>query len=344
LSSVNIKRIGLFKILLTIFLIISFLPVISSCGFRTLERFEETREMMGTYVTIIIYADREQSAEIMESAFSRIQDISDIASIYDRESQMSELNRQGRIVGASPELVELISLSQEYYRLSGGSFDITISPVLRLWQEGLWKESTEVQQEKIEEALTLVGSDMITIEDDNIYFTTEGMSADLGGIAKGYAVDQSLEVIAGYGIVSALVNAGGDVGTIGKRADGKKWMVELDDPYVPDDGSPGPEPLPSFEFEDMAAATSGNYYRYYDPEREVHHITDPHTGYSADKCISATIIANTCTEADVLATAIFVMGPGTGMDLVEDLEGVEALIIDSDGNIYHSSGLFKYIE
>jgi thiamine biosynthesis lipoprotein len=300
--------------------------------------------MMGTYITIIIYSSREKSGDIMEAAFSRIQEISDIASIYDPQSQMSLLNLEGSIEDASPELVELISLSKEYYEISRGSFDITISPVLKLWQEGLWKESQEVQDEKVSQALELVGSDMITVEDSSIYFTIEGMSADLGGIAKGYAVDSALELLEEYGITSALVNAGGDVGTIGKKADGEKWMVELDDPDDLDGENLGPEPLPSFEFEDMAVATSGNYYRYYDPEKRVHHITDPKTGYSANKCISATVVAGNCTEADVLATSVFVKGPEEGMELIEGLEGVETLIIDSEGNIYQSSGLLEYIK
>jgi thiamine biosynthesis lipoprotein len=280
----------------------------------------------------------------MEAAYSRIQEISDIASIYDPQSQMSLLNQEGVIEYASPELVELASLSKKYYEISGGSFDITISPVLKLWQEGLWKESQEVQDEKVGQALELVGSDMITIEGSRIYFTSEGMSADLGGIAKGYAVDKALDVLEEYGITSALVNAGGDVGTIGKKADGEKWIIELDDPDDLDGENLGPEPLPSFEFEDMAVATSGNYYRYYDPEKRVHHITDPKTGFSANKCISATIIAENCTEADVLATTVFVQGPVEGMELVESLEGVETLIIDSEGKLYQSSGLLKYIK
>ena len=344
MSSLNIKPRSLLIILVIIIAISSIVPAISSCSFRTLDRFEETREMMGTYVTIIIYSEGEKSGEIMEAAFSRIREISNIASIYDTQSQMSLLNREGNIDNASPELVELISLSKEYYKVSGGSFDITISPVLRLWQEGLWKESQEVQDEKVAEALELVGSDMINIEGSNIYFAADGMSADLGGIAKGYAVDEALKVLDGYGIRSALVNAGGDVGTIGKKLDGDKWTVELDDPDDLDGEGLGPEPLPSFEFEDMAVATSGNYYRYYDPEKQVHHITDPRTGYSANKCISATIIAGNCTEADVLATAVFVKGPAEGMELVESLEGIETLIIDSEGNIYQSSGLLKYIK
>jgi FAD:protein FMN transferase len=315
-----------------------------SCEFRTLERFEETREMMGTYVTIIIYADEDDYSEVMGAAYKRIQQVVDVASIYDEESEISILNRDGYIENPSEELKELIEQSIEYYEISGGCFDITVSPVLKLWSEGLWKESEQVQAEKIEEALKLVGSDMIIMEDDRIYYEVEGMSADLGGIAKGYAVDEALKVISEYGIKHALVNAGGDVATIGEKADGGKWVIELDDPDREKNGDSSMEELPAFEFEGSAVATSGNYYRYYDPEGEVHHITDPLSGYSANKCISVTIIADTCTRADVLATAVFVMGASDGMDLVESLDGVEALIIDNDRNVYRSSGLLDYIK
>ena len=300
--------------------------------------------MMGTYVTIIIYADGGQSQEIIDAAFSRIQEISDIASIYDERSQISQLNREGIIQDPSEELRELISLSKEYYNISEGSFDITISPVLRLWSEGLWKEDEDTQREKVKEALELVGSDMIMVEESSIYFTKDGMSADLGGIAKGYAVDEALKIISDYGVVSALVNAGGDVGTLGSKAGGEKWIVELDDPDDLDGEGTGTAMLPSFEFEDMAVATSGNYYRYYDPEKSVHHITDPHTGFSANECISATVIAEDCTRADVLATTVFVKGPREGLELINGIEGVEAFVIDNERILYQSSGLLKYIK
>jgi thiamine biosynthesis lipoprotein len=344
MKAFNMRKKSSVLMLVIIFIISTVFPWISSCSFRTLERAEETREMMGTYVTVIIYSDLENSQRIIDAAFDRIQEISDIASIYDEASQMSELNRTGIIEDPSGELLELINLSKEYYNITGGSFDITISPVLRLWREGLWKESEAVQEEKINEALELVGSDMINIGNSSIAFTIPGMSADLGGIAKGYAVDEALEVISSLGVGSALVNAGGDVGALGRRADGKKWLVDLDDPDDFDGENISIKTLPSFEFEDMAVATSGNYYRYYDPEKEVHHITDPATGYSANKCISATVIAESCTEADVLATAVFVKGPVEGLQLVENMESVEALVIDIDGNIYQSSGLLEYIK
>lgn len=338
------KTLNSIFILIIILIITSFIFGISSCDFRTLERFEETREMMGTYVTIIIYAEQEDSQEILDAGFKRIQEVIDIASIYDESSEITSLNKDGFIDDPSEDLMDLISLSIKYYDISSGSFDITIGPVLALWSGGLWKESEEVQAEEIKEALKLVGSDKIIIEDKKIYFAIEDMSADLGGIAKGYAADKALEVISEYGIKHALVNAGGDIATIGGKADGEKWLIELDDPDRSEDDISSLQTLPSFEFEDRAAATSGNYYRYYDPEKKFHHITDPLTGYSADRCISVTIIADSCMEADVLATSVFVKGPTEGMELVEKMEGIEALIIDNDRKIYQSSGLLEYIK
>ncbi|MCD4669075.1 MAG: FAD:protein FMN transferase [Actinomycetia bacterium] len=331
-------------ILIIVLIASSLISGLSSCGFRTLERFEETREMMGTYVTIIMYTTKEDSRDIMEAGFERMQEVIDIASVYDENSEMSLLNREGFIEDPSDELKDLIGLSIEYYNISGGSFDITIKPVLALWSGGLWKESEEVQAAEIREALRLVGSDKIIIEGNKIYFTAEGMSADLGGIAKGYAADKALEVISEYGVEHALVNAGGDMVAIGKKADGEKWLAELENPDGAEDESSSIETLPSFVFENKAVATSGNYHRYYDPEKKVHHITDPRTGYSAGQCISVTIIADSCTEADVLATSVFVKGPVEGMELVEKMEGIEALIIDNDGKIYKSSGLLEYIK
>ena len=316
-----------------------------SCKFKTVDKYEETREMMGTYITVIVYADEDTADKAVEAAFKRFGEIESIASIYDENSEASRLNNEGIIESPSRELRELIELSVYYYNISGGSFDITISPVLELWKEGLWMETEEVQAKRVKEALKYVGSDKIVIEDERIYFETSGMSIDLGGIAKGYAVDESLKVLTGLGIENALVNAGGDIGTIGIKPDSTAWLVELDDPFDDDGEDPGTmEPLPGFIIEEMAVATSGNYYRYYDSEKRVHHITDPLTGYSADGCISVTIIASNCTEADVLATSVFVKGPTYGIKLIEEIDGVEGLIIDNAREIITSAGLSKYMK
>ena len=239
-------------------------------------------------------------------------------------------------------MLELISLSIYYSELTDGSFDITVQPILDLWQydpdaeEQFWELDESTQTAAINEVLKLVGPDQIIISDGTIRLQ-EGAGITLGGIAKGYAADEALRVIAEMGIKHALIDAGGDIGTLGTKPDGALWSVAL---VNPDDTS---QSLAKFRLSDLAIATSGNYERYFDPTKEVHHIVNPKTGYSASECISVTIITYNCTRADALATSVFVMGPADGMVLVESLDDVEALIVDSDRIIYHSSGLSKYL-
>jgi len=308
-----------------------------SCTREPSLRFEETRSLMDTYVKVIVYCDEETGETAINAAFARMEEIEKIASIFDSESEAFKLNLDGHLDTPSDDLLKLISMSLDYYKLTDGSFDITIQPLLELWQGGLWKESKEVQQSRINETLELVDSDKIAIEDNRIYFKTEGMEITLGGIAKGYAVDEALEVLRSMGVKYALVDAGGDMGTINSKPDGELWNVAL---VNPDDTS---QSLANFEFSDKSVATSGNYARYFNPEKTAHHIINPKTGYSATECISVTVIAGSPTEADALATSVFVMGPEDGMRLVESLDDVECLIVDADRTIHHSSGLSKYL-
>jgi thiamine biosynthesis lipoprotein len=332
--------------LLSVFLIAGFLLLSSSsCKFSTIDKFEETREVMGSYATITVFSDEETGSEAINAAFDRIKEIEDIASIYDENSEASFLNANGYLDDPSPDFLNLINSSIEYYNTTGGVFDITVQPLLDLWSVGeLWKESPEVQAQRIEETFPVIGSDKIIISDDRIEFSADGMAITFGGIAQGYAVDEAMKIIKGLGIKQALVNISGDIYAMGVKPDGEKWTVELENPNTPTSTDTDMEPLPTFVFADKAVTTSGNYYRYYDPEGEVGHIMDPRTGYSANTCISSTVIANSCIEADALATSVFVLGPQDGMDLVESLDGVEALIIDADRNIYSSSGLSEYIK
>ena len=327
------------SITLAIVLVILSAFAISISGCKpSLQRYEKNLEKMGTYVNIIIYADKDSNSQkILDSGFAKIDQLSKIASNYDKESSVTKLNNDGFIKNAPGELVEIIKLSKDYNKTTMGAFDITVDPILTLWAEGLWKESKEVQQEKILEALNLVGSDKISINGSNIKFEKEGMSVTLGGIAKGYIVDKVIETLKSQGIKNALVNAGGDIATLGAKPDGELWNVSLENP---DNTS---EKIVEFALAGKSIATSGNYYRYFDPKKEAAHIIDPRTGYTADKCISATIIAENATIADILATSVFVLGPKDGISLVDSLDNVEAFIIDSERNIFKSKGIDKYI-
>ncbi len=305
--------------------------------------FEETRSLMDTYVTVVVYADEGIAKEAINAAFARMEEIEKIASIFDEESEAFKLNQDGYLDTPSSELLELISMSLDYSELTDGSFDVTCQPLLDLWEykpdadKQFWELDKATQTGRINEALKLVGPDKIIIEGNKISFKEKGMKITLGGIAKGYAVDEALEVIKDMGIKYALVDAGGDISTLGSKPDNELWDIAL---VNPDDTS---EYLVDFKIKDKAVTTSGNYERYFDPEAEVGHILNPRTGYSASGCISVTIIAENCTYADALATGVFVMGAEDGMSLVESLDDVECFIVDADRKIHRSSRLSEYL-
>jgi len=326
---------------LSILLIVLLMSV--TCAGEPPMIFEETRSLMDTYVRVAVYSDEETAEEAISAAFARMEEIEKIASIFDEESEAFKLNQDGQLDNPSDELLELINLSLDYSELTGGSFDITCQPLLDLWEykpdadKQFWELDETAQKAEINEALKLVGPDQIIIEDNKIYFKEKGMKITLGGIAKGYAVDEALEVIKDMGIKYALVDAGGDISTLGSKPNGGLWNIAL---VNPDDTS---QSLATFRFADKAVATSGNYERYFDPEKKAHHILNPKTGSSAAGCISVTIIAESCTQADALATGVFVMGAEDGMELVESLDDVECLIVDADRIIHRSSGLSEYL-
>ena len=310
----------------------------TSCTAKLPTRLEQTRSMMDTFVTITVYSEEEEAAdEAINAAFARMEEIERKASIFDEQSEASQLNRDGYLDTPSDDLLELLTASLNYSQMTDGCFDITVQPLLDLWAGGLWQESEEVQQSRVNETLGLVGGDKVGIEDDRIYLKAEGMKITLGGIAKGYAVDEALEVLEGMGIKYAVLNAGGDMSTLDSKPDGEPWSVAL---VNPDNTN---QSLATFNLRDKSIATSGNYERYFDPEKKAHHIINPKTGYSANECISVTIIGENGTQADALATGVFVMGPEEGMNLVESLDGVECLIVDAERTIHRSSGLPQYI-
>lgn len=162
------------------------------------------------------------------------------------------------------------------------------------------------------------------------------MEITLDGIAKGYAADEALKVIRKTGIKHALVNVGGDMATLGSKPEAEPWIIAL---LNPDDET---QSLANFHIAGEAVATSGNYARYFDPEQKVGHIINPKTGYSAQECISVTVIAENAIQADALATSIFVMGPEAGVALIDSLSNVECFVVDANRELYGSSGLYMY--
>ena len=319
--------------------LISLAPV--SCTDERLERFEETRSLMDTFITIVVYSSPDSGQDVINAAFTRMEEIETIATTWDSEGEAYRLNETGYLDNPSEELSELIELSLEYYDITDGRFDITVQPLLDLWEydpsseKQFWELDESDQLSAIDTAMKLVGRNRIRVE-ENFIGLKEGSRITLGGIAKGYAADEALETLINLGINHALVNAGGDIRTLGTKPGGEGWEIAL---VNPDDTT---QTLAGFVVDDLAVTTSGNYERYFNPDKSVHHIINPKTGFSADGCISVTIIAENGVRADALATGVFVFGPDAGMELVEKLDNVEALIVDTDRNIYRSSGLSQY--
>jgi FAD:protein FMN transferase len=157
------------------------------------------------------------------------------------------------------------------------------------------------------------------------------MSLHLGAIAKGYAVDKAMDVLINLQIRHALINAGGDLKTLGSREDGKPWNIGLQHPRKPE------QLIASFALSNKAVATSGDYQRYLmvDSTR-YHHILNPASGMPARGMISTTILADNVMDADALATAVFVLGPENGIELVDSLDGIEAMLVSDSGAILFS--------
>ncbi|MDD4323160.1 MAG: FAD:protein FMN transferase [Dehalococcoidales bacterium] len=307
-----------------------------ACSQTALSAFSETRSLMDTFITVTVYAPDKDSAEAaFDAAFERMSQIEQAASIYLEAAEAYQLNARGFIEGASDDLKNLVEQSVEYGELTGGYFDITVQPVLELWESGLWKETLQVQQERVSEAMELVGYDKIVLNGDSISLQPE-MKITLGGVAKGYAAGEALRALEEIGIEHAVVNAGGDSATLGKKPDGSGWLASLKNP---DDST---QWIAAFSLEGDSIATSGNYERYFSPDKQVSHLLNPLTGFSESNCISVTIITPRAELADALATAVFVMGPAEGISFVNSLDDVECMIIDNDRQIHRSSGLNKY--
>ena len=332
-------------IALLLFILILFVAIGSTFFYNDpIRKFEETRIMMDTYVTVTIYTGDEKIAiDAINKAFDRMEEIEQISSIWDENAEAYSLNLNGEIINPSDELINIIKLSKYFSQITNGCFDITVQPLLDLWtynpnlENQFWELNTSDQLEQINNTMSLIGSDKIIINQttSSINFLVENMSITTGGIAKGFIVDEGLKILRDMGISHALINAGGDLATIGSKP-GSYWNVALENPRDTTDY------ITRFKISGKSVATSGNYRRYFNESENVGHILNPKTGYSAIDCWSVAIISDNCTYSDALATSVFVMGPNDGIKFINRLDGIECLIIDSNGDIYRSEGLSEY--
>ncbi len=293
---------------------------------------ERTEQVMGTYATITIIDRNTTRANLaLDAAFEEIKRVEGLMSLYNESSEVALLNSNGtNWTTLSYDTIYVLKKAEYYSRISNGSFDITCNPLLNLWMVKVKKEKRMPTPDEVEEARELVGYEHLIIDDElnRAKFDKEGMSITLGGIAMGYAVDCACEKLIEAGIKHALVDIGGDMRAIGDK-NGVPWEVALQNPRNKE------EYITIIKLDNESVATSGDYERYFFLKERIHHIMNPKTGYSADECISVTVITQNCIDADALSTTVFVMGPEKGKALLDEL-GIKGLIISPDKQVIKS--------
>ena len=206
--------------------------------------FQQQSEMMDTWLLITVYdRDPDRAARAIEAAFSRMEEIEQIASIFDDQAEAYRLNEQGHLDDPPRELLEIIEAAKKANEISEGAFDITVEPLLELWRykpeadRQFWELEDAEQREAILETLAVVGSDKVSVTTDPhpVIVLEPGTKITLGGIAKGYAVDQGLEALRSAGVKHGLIDAGGDIGTFGGKPGDETWEIDLRNPNDPED-------------------------------------------------------------------------------------------------------------
>jgi len=236
-------------------------------------------------------------------------------------------------VKVSPETVTVIQKARQLSELSEGGFDITVGPLTRLWRTAREKKIPP-EAEELKKILERVNfRDLVIDSGGKVFLKQAGMAIDLGGIAKGYAVDRAFELLRDLGYENVIVNAGGDLRAGGTKL-GQPWEIGIQHPRQPD------KLLARISVSDRAVATSGDYEKFFTyKNRRYHHIFKPRDGLPAEGCQSVTILCEKGVMADGLATAVFVMGPERGYALCQKLDGVDCLIIDREGKTISTPGL-----
>lgn len=332
------------------------IPLIALCLFllipscTTQEKvYRESRIAMDTITTItVVSPSRKKAEEAIEAGFTEIKRLEQILNYFSPDSEITAINNLSGIspVKVSRETIEIIKMSLEIADATGGIFNPTIGPVIKLWKFSRQdKADTIPSEEAIMDALRMVDYKRVRVDEkrSEIFLELKGMEIDLGGIAKGYVADRAIDVIKKMNIKAGLVAIAGDIKGFGLRPDQRPWNVGIQDPRPVDDKTDGV--FATLYLENRAISTSGDYQRFFIKDgKRYHHIIDPRTGYPAESSvISVSVIADNGFIADGITTAMFIFPPHKAKAFLESL-GVEGVIVDNQKRLYITKGLKGKIE
>lgn len=327
--------------------LIIFLPLLlffmTGCNESQINTYDRDFFAMDTYITCQVAVDDPKLAEAglgaIENAYL---EIDRITNRFVSNSEISMVNSKAGLepVKVSKELYAIVETALIWSDKTEGAFNILLGSIMDLW--GFGSDNHRVPaEEELAAALTLTDYHKIILdkEETTIFLPEKGMVLDLGGIAKGYATDKAVAALEELGIKNALINAGGNVYALGKKADGTDWNIGVQDPRDPQGIAA------VLNASDSALISSGDYQRYFEVDGvRYHHILDPANGYPARASAGTTIIMKSATVADILSTAVFVKGPEEGIKLAEGLSQVDAaMVITGDGEVHGTQALKNYM-
>ncbi len=321
----------------------------------TREPYRRSEFLLDDRITIVAYGkNREMVEKAVDSAFQEIRRLERVFNRYDTQSELAEVNREAyhRAVEVSPDLFEVLDLSLEYYHITEGTFDITIGPLIDLWDilGRMQRGEGPPTEEEIDTAKARCGADKLILDSESrtVRFTMENMIIDLGGVAKGYCADRAVAMLREKGVERGFVDMVSTTVTLGEKpvkAGGPWWRMAISDPRK-EGSSLGVLNFPG----DVSASTSGDYQRYFEYEGIRYcHILDPASGRPANKGVisdTAVILAADShggARSDILSTAFFIMGYPKSLRWAEE-HGIELLLVDSHEIVHHTPNLSEYLE
>ncbi len=313
------------------------LILLAGCGSSNFSPVSTTEFYLGTTCTVTLYEPSPD--ETVRKVFSRIGEIHDRMTLGSDSSELVAVNRAAgdHPVRVSEDTFEVVREGLAYSGLSGGAFDITIAPLVKLW--GIGSDNARVPEPgEIASVLPLVDYRDVSLDESgrSIFLSRSGMGIDLGAIAKGYAADEAVRILKEAGVGSAIVDFGGNIYTVGEKPDGSLWRIGIQNPFGSRGTYAGILKIPS-----RAVVTSGIYERFFiENDVRFHHILDTATGYPVDNPIaSVSIVTGIAMDADALSTTVFSLGIEEGYRLVESLPDTEAIFITKDRKVITTPGI-----
>lgn len=306
----------------------------------TSEPVTDSAQLLGTILRIAIH-DADVDSRVTDRVFARVREIEERMSTTEEDYDSTELLEVNRAAGRQPVVVSedtftVLERARYYSRITDGAFDVTIWPLVRLWGIGS-ADAAVPDEERLAATRAAVDYRRLELDADtrSVFLPEDGMGVDVGAIAKGYAADEAERILRDAGVDHALLDFGGNILVIGAKTDGSAWRIGVQRPDAERTRYIG-----IISVTDRTVVTSGPYERFFVEDGvRYHHILDPATGYPAQNGLQqVTIVAERSMDADALSTSVYVLGLEAGRELVESLDGVEAVFVTDERDVYLSSG------